>query len=112
MNALRKITQNSTDFGVLRLALISLCLVLIGLSFLADGVTYMHDWRLIPSVLAPSIVMMLVFAVPLDITMAFVFRSDSDESEKPKFNKIIRTELIVYCLLLACWTPFFLKILS
>ena len=112
MNALRKITQNYTDFGVLRLVLISLCLVLIGLSFLADGITYMHDWRLIPSVLAPSIVMMLVFAIPLDITMAFVFRSDSEESEKLKFDKIIKTESIVYCLLLACWTPFFFKVLS
>ena len=112
MNTLRKITQNCIDFGVLRLVLISLCLVLIGLSFLADGITYMHDWRLIPSVLAPSIVMMLVFAIPLDITMAFVFRSDSEESEKLKFDKIIKTESIVYCLLLACWTPFFFKVLS
>ena len=112
MNALVKITQNYNDFGVLRLALIGLCLISIGLSFLADGITYMHDWRLIPSVLAPSIVMMLVFALPLDITMAFVFRSDSDETEKPRFNKIIKVESIVYFLLLACWTPFFLKILS
>jgi hypothetical protein len=112
MNILTKINQHFRDFGLLRLGLLSLCFISIGLSFYADGTTYMHDWRLVPSVLAPSIVMMLVFAIPLDITMVFIFKTDSSEQEKVRYRKIIKTELTIYVLLLAFWIPFFLKILS
>jgi hypothetical protein len=112
MNILRKISQIFGDFGLLRLSLLSLCFISIGLSFFADGTTHLHDWRLVPSVLAPSTVIMLAFAIPLDITMAFIFKSDSDELEKPRYDRIIRVESIIYVLLLACWSPFFLKILS
>jgi hypothetical protein len=89
MNILSKISQIFSDFGLLRLSLLALCFISIGLSFLADGTTHLHDWRLVPSVLAPSIAMMLVFAIPLDITMAFIFKSDSGELEKPRYEKIL-----------------------
>jgi len=100
------------DFGALRLGLIGITLFIIIMSLFADGSTHMHDWRIVPSVLAPSIMMMLVFGIPLEMTMTAVFMSDATIGEKSRLRRILQVEAAVYFLLIASWIPFFNKILN
>jgi hypothetical protein len=101
-----------TDFGTLRLGLLTIALLVIILSVFADGNTYMHDWRIVPSVLAPSIMMMLVFAIPLEMTMTRIFITNAEPAEKARLQRILKLEAIVYLLLIVSWTPFFIKVLG
>ena len=78
----------------------------------ADGEVHMHDWRLLPSVVAPSIMMMLVFALPLDITMARIFMADASQSERERLSFVIKLEIGAYLLMLAAWMPFFVTVLE
>ena len=101
-----------TDFGTLRLGLLAITLLVIMLSVFADGTTYMHDWRIVPSVLAPSIMMMLAFALPLEMTMTRIFLTNAEHAEKQRLKRILKLEAIVYFLLIASWTPFFITVLG
>ena len=96
----------------LRVVLV-VCAVLVACAApFADGSVHMHDWRLLPGVVAPSIMMMLVFALPLDMTMARIFMSDADENERARLRFVIRVEIAVLIGMLAAWTPFFLNVLE
>jgi hypothetical protein len=101
-----------TDFGTLRLGLLAITLLVIMLSVFADGTTYMHDWRIVPSVLAPSIMMMLAFALPLEMTMTRIFIANAEPAEKQRLKRILKLEAIIYFLLIASWTPFFITVLG
>ena len=98
--------------AILRLLLIMVALVIIAAAPFADGSSHLHDWRLLPSVVAPSIMMMLVFAIPLDITMARVFMADADAAEISRLKFIIRTEIAVYVVLIGAWIPFMVRVLD
>lgn len=78
----------------------------------ANGTTYIHDWRLLPSVIAPTIMVMLLFAIPLDICMARVFMSNSSTSEKARLKRAIYIELAMLGALTLAWTPFMLKLME
>lgn len=78
----------------------------------ADGQVHMHDWRLLPSVVAPSVMMMLVFALPLDITMAKIFMSDAASAEQARLRFVIRVEAVAYIGMLLAWAPFLLNVLD
>ena len=101
-----------TRLGILRSLLLLAALLVVAAAPFADGSAHVHDWRLLPSVVAPSIMMMLVFAIPLDITMTRVFMVDADAAEKARFGFIIRVEACVLAALIAAWTPFILEVLD
>ena len=101
-----------TDFGTLRLGLLAITLLVIMLSVFADGTTYMHDWRIVPSVLAPSIMMLLAFALPLEMTMTRIFITNAEPDAKQRLKRILKLEAIVYFMLIASWTPFFITVLG
>ena len=77
----------------------------------ADGSVYTSDWRLLPSVIAPTVTMMLVFAIPLDITMAKIFMSDAQPEEVQRLKFAVRIDLITLVTVLIAWTPFFMTVL-
>ena len=56
--------------------------------------------------------MMLVFALPLDITMALVFRVDADAAQRRRLGVAIRLELATLAALVLAWTPFALKLVD
>ncbi|MGE0485381.1 MAG: hypothetical protein AB7Q81_14660 [Gammaproteobacteria bacterium] len=98
--------------GPLRVMLLAAAAVVTLAAPFADGTTHAHDWRLLPSVIAPTVLMMLVFAVPLDITMARVFMADADAAERARLRFAIRVECVIYVAMLAAWTPFMLEVLE
>jgi hypothetical protein len=100
------------SLGTLRLLMMLTALVCILAAPFADGRAHVHDWRLLPTVIAPSIMMMLVFAIPLDVCMAKIFMSDATPSEKARLGRAVRIELIVMAALVLAWTPFMLKVMD
>ena len=100
------------DLGILRQLLLGMVIVVVFAAPFADGTVHMHDWRLLPSVVAPSVMMMLVFAVPLDMTMTRIFMLDASGDERRRLRRILRIEAIAYAVLLASWTPFLLGVLD
>lgn len=98
--------------GVLRTLLLGSAALVIAATPFADGAVHLHDWRLLPSVIAPSIMMMLVFAIPLDITMTCIFRVDADPAEQRRLGTVVRIEAVVYVAMLLAWTPFIIKVVD
>jgi L-lactate permease len=98
--------------GPLRSGLALLTVIIIASAPFADGTVYMHDWRLFPSVIAPTIVMMLVFTFPLDLTMVRVFLQDAEPGERARLQAVMRFEFALFVLMLLAWLPFMLKILD
>ena len=108
----KKKMQFFSNIGTLRIMLLSSIGVVILFSPFADGNVYAHDWRIVYSVVAPTFTMMLVFAVPLDMTMTRVFMSGANDTERKRLRKIIRIEASAYLLMLLAWTPFFVTVLG
>lgn len=104
--------NSNFGLGTLRSLLLLTALACIVAAPFADGQTYLHDWRLLPSVIAPSIMMMLVFAIPLDVCMAKIFMTDAGPGERARLGRAIRLELVVLVVMVLAWTPFMLKLMD
>jgi hypothetical protein len=98
--------------GALRCGLAFATLLVICAAPFADGSVHMHDWRLFPSVIAPTMMMMLVFTLPLDMTMARIFMADAQAQERERFRSIIRFEALMLILMLLAWVPFMFRVLD
>lgn len=98
--------------GVLRSLLLAATLLVIMAAPFADGSVHMHDWRLLTNVVAPTLMMMLVFAIPLDITMARVFMTDATAEERARLAFAVRVEAVALVLMLAAWTPFIYRVID
>ena len=98
--------------GVLRSLLVIAAVMVIGAAPFADGSVHMHDWRLLPSVIAPTVMMMLVFALPLDITMAAVFMADAEARERKRLKFAIRVDVIALLAMCLAWAPFMAGVLD
>lgn len=100
------------QLGPLRSGLVALTILVMAAAPFADGTVHMHDWRLFPSVIAPTIVMMLVFTFPLDLTMTRIFMQDAPPDERRRLAAVMRFESVLLVAMLAAWTPFMLKVLD
>ena len=101
-----------SNLGTLRLLMMLVAVMCIAAAPFANGATYTRDWRLLPTVIAPSIMMMLVFAIPLDVCMARIFMTAADLDEQARLRHAIYVELVVLVALVLAWTPFMLKVMD
>lgn len=53
----------------------------------------------------------VLFVLPLDMTMARIFMSGESHDDRLRLRKIIQIEGLLFILLLLAWVPFFMKIL-
>ena len=76
----------------------------------ADGAVH-TGWRFWPAVIAPVFVPVFTFALPLDITMANVFKaSTEDGGTKRRYRHIIWFDTGLLVALLLSWTPFIIRL--
>src|SRR5690606_17700695 len=97
--------------GPLR-ALLAIATVLVIAAAPFAGEVHYRDWRLIPTVIAPTLMMMLVFALPLDFTMTRVFMSDKVGAEHERYRRILWIEAVLYLLMIAAWLPFTIRLIN
>ena len=79
--------------GALRAMLVSVLVALIVLGPFAGGSVEEPDASIVLSVVAPAFYVIMLFVLPLDITMSNVFMSDKQGEERARFRFIIRTEV-------------------
>jgi len=58
----------------------------------------------------PALVVLFAFLLPLDILMCRIFRSEQGGRELQRYADIIRCELMILALMLAAWTPFWIRL--
>lgn len=89
------------------LIVLTFCVACVG-PFL-DGTADPHTWRILPTVIAPALMLMLVFALPLDMTMTLVFMSDTTPDKRRQLKRALQIEAAVTVFMVALWTPFYLR---
>ena len=89
--------------GVLRAALLIATIAVIACAPFAHGEIEKSGWGLMRTVIGPTLMAMLVFVLPLDITMARIFMSDMQGAERARYRSIIRIEAVLFVALLIAW---------
>jgi hypothetical protein len=97
--------------GFLRALLVILTVAVIACAPLADGKVHL-GWMLVPTLVAPTLMAMLAFSLPLDMTMTRVFMLDTAGDERRRYRHIFWLEALLFVTLLAVWTPFLLRLLG
>ncbi len=85
-------------------------LLVAGIGPFLDGIVDTTSWRIFPTVITPTIMLILVFVLPLDITMAMVFMADTRDAERQRLKLIIKLEIGLTLILMLAWLPFFLRL--
>lgn len=100
------------DFGLFRNVMLAITVMLTLLGPLNDGVTYLSGWRFFTSVVAPAMMVIIVFLLMLDITMARVFAKDAEPARSATLRRASNTEVLALLMLLLAWSPFVLRMLG
>ena len=100
------------DLGVLRTLLLLSVACAIAAAPFASGTEEIRGWALVPTVLGPTVMMIVLFVLPLDMMMSAIFMVDTDSAGKRKFKRIILIEMGALLSLLAVWLPFMIRILD
>ena len=104
------LTRLFRDLGPLRTALLACTLSLVILAPFTDGHVYVHDVRLMTSVVAPALMVIFIFVLLLDITMTCIFALDSTPERRAGMRRAVRVEILALLALLAAWMPFALRL--
>ncbi len=104
-----KLSQHFKNLNPLRKMLIALTTVIACVGPFPNGTAETDDWRILPTVIAPTLMLMLIFVLPLDMTMSKIFMSDADPGKKSILGMAIKIDLILFMLLILGWIPFFLR---
>ena len=95
-----------------RVAMLVCTLLLALLSPFQDGLTYVRDWRILTSVVAPALMVIMVFVLLLDFTMTRVFAIDASPTQRADLHRASRLDLWALLVLLVAWTPFIANLLG
>jgi hypothetical protein len=98
-------------FGALRLMLIGLSATLMLLGPVSGGEVSFEGIALFTTLLAPTFYVVMIFVLPLDMTMSRVFMSDATPVKRTQLRRVIITEAVLLLLMLLAWLPFVLKLL-
>ncbi len=104
--------QIMQTIGVLRVMLLVLLVALVFSAPLALLGTHKSGFLMLPTLIAPTIVPMLIFIIPLDVTMCAIQMSSKGASQRKRYIQIIRFELVSLGVLLLAWVPYFWNLLS
>ena len=65
-----------------------------------------------PTLIAPAIVPMIFFVLPLDMMMCRIMMSQRDETTQKRYRQMIRLNAVAFAVLLGAWLPFYSRLLS
>jgi hypothetical protein len=68
-----------------------------------------ENWRIIPTVVSPVLAVVLIFLLPLDMLMSWVFAA-GDASRRARLGRVIRIEAAALVALGAAWSPYILRL--
>ena len=100
------------DLGTLRCLLMLAVLLSISAAPFADGTERLRGLMIVPTVLGPTVMMILMFVLPLDMVMSRVFMLDSPPERRARLRRVILTELVAFAALLGAWLPFIRSVMD
>ena len=109
--AMNRLREFARMFGTLRLLLAVGVVALIIAAPFSDVPAYSTGWPLVRGVIAPTLFVIMVFVVPLDITMTLVFMSDRQGAERRRLRLVAQTEAVLLVAMLVAWTPLVMRLL-
>lgn len=92
--------------------LVIIVLILIVMGPFSGGDPTVAGFALLTSAVAPALYVIMLFVLPLDITMSRVFMKEAQGPERARYRFIIRLEVLLFVLMLLAWLPFILKLLD
>ncbi len=95
-----------SKIGILRGLLVFFTLIISLTGLFAVPSSEIKGWPIITSIVAPSLAVMIVFTLILDLVMNSIFRIDSSAHEKDRLLMIIKVECSCLLILVLCWAPF------
>jgi len=98
--------------GVQRSFLLSVTAALIALSFFSSGETVYEGWGAIPTIIAPTLVPIMLFVVGLDILMSFIYGLDAEAAVAKRYRWINRINLLSIMMLVVFWAKFFTSLVQ
>jgi hypothetical protein len=102
----------ATDVGFLRVFHgLFLLLLMVSVPF-AGGESARHGFAMWPTLIAPALVPIFFFVLPLDMFMAAVSRGGATDSEVNRLNRVLKYDIVLLILLLLTWVPFFAQIIT
>ena len=98
-------------FGTLRWMLIIIAVILMLLGPVSGGPVTFEGLGLLTTLLAPTFYVVIIFVLPLDMTMTRVFMTEADDARRVQLKRVMITEAVLLALMLLTWLPFVLKLL-
>lgn len=92
--------------------LVIIVLFLIVMGPISGGEVRISGFALFTGVVAPAFYVIMLFVLPLDITMSRVFMLEAQGDERARYRFIIQLELGLLALMLLAWLPFILRLLE
>ena len=108
---MHRLRDFASTFGTLRLLLVLAVVGLIVAAPFSDGPAHAAGWPLVRSVIAPTLFAIMMFVLPLDITMTLVFMSGRRDPERRRLRRIARIESVLLIVMILAWLPLVLRLL-
>ena len=109
--AMSRLRELATTFGALRLLLLLAVVGLVVAAPFSDGPAHATGWPLVRSVIAPTLFAIMLFVLPLDITMTLVFMSGRHGPEQRRLRRIAQIESALLVVMILAWLPLVLRLL-
>jgi len=87
-------------------------LMLIIAAVFSFGETQKSGLMMFPTLIAPAVVPMLYFVIPLDMIMCTILMSGKEADERRRYKHMILSDLVAFAALFAAWLPFYWRLLS
>lgn len=98
--------------GPLRSMLYAFIAILIVCAGFSLGGMQKSGIMMFPTLIAPALVPMLFFVIPLDMTMCKIMMSGKDAAARRRYSRIIYWDLAIMLALAAAWSPFFYRLIK
>ncbi len=98
--------------GPLRVMHALFLLVLVLSAPFAGGESARSGWAMWPTLIAPALVPIFVFVLPLDMTMTAIGRACAEGAERARLTTVLTFDVVLLTVLVGAWMPFFLKLFA
>lgn len=90
--------------GPLRALLVLACLFVTATSPFFGAPDYSW-WGFYPTLIAPTLVVLLLFVLPLDMLMTRIFMSEASDADRRRLGHALKLEVVLFLALIAAWFP-------
>ena len=99
------------ELGALRQLMIGFVLLLTVVAPFSGSGEY-HGAAVLVNFVAPAMYVIMIFVLPLDMLMSFIFRADKTGAERLRLNRILKLEMMVFIVMNISWLPFVVKLVT